>query len=254
MVAFPRWAPLKGSGTEFGALLGGVVLWEGLGHLLALPWLPPFSRTFAALISLIGSGVIIDNLFASLRGLAIGFGFSLVVGLTVGALMARYRKVEYALDIYVNAMIFAPAIVFAPIFFTIFGLSDITRIAVIVLYALFIMVINTFTGMRTVDTALLEMARSFGASERHIFFRILIPASLPVVFAGIRLGMGRAVRGMINGEMFIAFVGLGALAQRFGGQFDASKVLAISLVILVVALFMNWLVQALDHKLTNWAD
>jgi NitT/TauT family transport system permease protein len=248
-------------------MLSGVAIWEALGWLANYPWLPPFSRvvglwpilgigprTAEGLIQLVGSGVIIGNLLESLKGLAMGFGFSLVVGLTVGALMARYRRVEYALDIYVNAMLFAPGIVFAPIFFTIFGLSDITRVAVIVLYALFIMIINTFTGIRTVEPALLEMARSFGANERQIFFRVLLPASLPVVMAGIRLGMGRAVRGMINGEQFIAFVGLGALVQKYGSQFDASKVFALTLVILVVALLANWIVQAIDRRLTGWTD
>lgn len=255
-VILPRryWQPMKGSGTEILALLGGVVVWEALGWIAAYPWLPPFSKVIAALVQLVGSGVVLNNLAESLKSLAMGFGFSLVVGLLVGGLMARYRKIEQALDVYVNAMLFAPGIVFAPIFFTIFGLSDITRVAVIVLYALFIIIINTFTGIRNVDPALLEMARSFGASERQIFFRVLVPASLPVLMAGVRLGMGRSVRGMINGEQFIAFVGLGALVQKYGSQFDASKVFALTLVILVVALAANWVVQAVDRRLTRWAD
>ena len=245
--------PIRGISIELLALLGGVAIWEALGWLLGLSWLPPFSRVVAALFQLIGSGAIVSNLLASLRALLIGFGFSLVVGVLVGSLMARYRRVELALDVYVNAMLFAPAIVFAPIFFTLFGLSEITRIAVVVLYALFVIIINTFTGIRAVDGALVEMARSFGAGERQILFRILLPASLPVLFAGIRLGMGRAVRGMINGEMFIAFVGLGALAQKYGSQFDASRVLAISLVVIIVALVADWIVQAIDRRLTRWA-
>jgi ABC-type nitrate/sulfonate/bicarbonate transport system permease component len=253
-LAAPIWRPLRGSASQLFALLGGAVLWEVLGRLLGLSWLPPFSDVIAALIRLIASGVILGSLAASLQVLAIGFTFSLVVGVLVGALMARYRKVELLLDVYVNAMLMAPSIVFAPIFFTIFGLSDMTRIAVVVLFTLFVIIVNTFTAIRTVDRALIEMATSFGADERRIFLRILLPAALPVIFAGIRLGMGRAVKGMINGEMFIAFVGLGALAQKYGGQFDASNVLAISLVVLVVALVANWLVQIVDRKLTSWAD
>lgn len=260
----PSWSPLKGSSTELLALLAGVVIWEALGWVASYPWLPPFSRVLgltpgpsgqaSGLIQLVGSGVVIQNLLESLKSLAMGFTFSLVVGLVVGALMARYRRVELALDIYVNAMVFAPGIIFAPIFFTIFGLSDITRVAVVVLYAMFIIIINTFTAIRNADPSLLEMARSFGASERLLFFRIMLPASLPVLMAGVRLGMGRSVRGMINGEQFIAFVGLGALVQKFGGQFDATKVFALILVILFVALSANWLVQAVDRRLTRWAD
>ena len=81
-----------------------------------------------------------------------------------------------------------------------------------------------------------------------------MPASLPLIFAGIRLGVGRAVKGMINGEMLIAFVGLGALAQRYGAQFDAAKVFAVAMVVLVIGLVSNSLVQILENRLTRWTE
>lgn len=236
------------------SLLGGAALWEALGWALNLPWLPPFSKVVAALPELIQSGEILANLVVSLRTLAIGFAISLVGGLFVGTMMGLFRRVDQALGIYVNAFLFTPGLVFAPIFFALFHLSDWTRIAVIVKYALFIIIINTATAIRTADPALIEMARSFGATNRQIFLRILLPASLVVLFAGIRLGVGRAVEGMINGEMFIAFVGLGGVVQKYGSQFDASKVLAVTLVILIVALAAGVLVRAADRRMTSWAD
>src|SRR5207247_4957761 len=158
--------------------------------------------------------------------------------------MGRYRYVEKALDVYVHALFVCPSIIFAPIFFAIFGLSDAARIAIIVVYSMFVIVINTATAIRTVDPALVEMGRSFGCSERLIFTRILLPASLPLVFAGIRLGMGRAVKGMINGEMLIAFVGLGAVAQRYGAQVDAAEVFALAMVFPLLGLVLSWLVKS----------
>src|SRR5262249_7338733 len=141
-----------------------------------------------------------------------------------------------------------------PIFFALFHLSDWTRIAVIVKYTVFVIIINTATAIRAADPSLLEMARSFGGSRVQIFTRILLPASLVILFAGIRLGMGRAVKGMINGEMFIAVVGLGGVVQKYGSQFAAAKVLAITLVILIVALVMGALVQIVEKRMTRWAD
>ncbi|HWO40183.1 MAG TPA: ABC transporter permease [Candidatus Eisenbacteria bacterium] len=234
--------------------MGGVAVWEVLGWVLGLQWLPPFSKVLGALIQFIQTGAILANVGASLQGLIIGFGLSLVIGLMIGALMGRYRYVEKALDVYVHAFFICPSIVFAPIFFAIFGLSDAARIAIIVVYSMFVIIINTTTAVRTVDPALVEMARSFSCTERQIFLRILLPASLPLVFAGIRLGMGRAVKGMINGEMLIAFVGLGALAQKYGSQFDAAKVFAIAMVVLMIGLISNWLVQTVENRLTRWAD
>jgi NitT/TauT family transport system permease protein len=239
---------------EILALASGALAWEALGWGLRLQWLPPFSKVVEALLQFLHSGVILANLGSSLQALVLGFGLSLVFGLFVGALMGRYRVVEKAIDIYVHALFVCPSIVFAPIFFAVFGLSDASRIAIIVVYAMFVIIINTSTAIRTVDPFLVEMARSFGCRERQIFFRILLPASLPLVFAGIRLGMGRAVKGMINGEMLIAFVGLGALAQRYGAQFDAAKVFAIAMVVLIVGLLSNALMQMLDNRLTRWAD
>jgi NitT/TauT family transport system permease protein len=236
------------------ALIAGAVLWEVLGWRLGLEWLPPFSKVMEALVQFLGSGVILANLGSSLQGLIIGFSLSLILGLVLGSLMGRYRHVEKAFDVYVHALFVCPSIVFAPIFFAIFGLSDASRVAIIVVYSMFVIVINTATAIRTVDPSLVEMARAFGCRERQIFTRILLPASLPLVFAGIRLGMGRAVKGMINGEMLIAFVGLGALAQRYGAQFDAAKVFAIAMVVLIIGLVSNALVQTLDNRLTRWAD
>ena len=244
----------RDNALELLALLGGAAIWEALGWGLGLQWLPPFSEVVEALMQFVSSGVILANVGVSLQGLAVGFALSLVFGLFLGALMGRYRTVETALDVYVHALFICPSIIFAPIFFAIFGLSDAARIAIIVVYSMFVIVINTATAIRTVDPALVEMARSYGCSERQIFSRILLPASLPLVFAGIRLGMGRAVKGMINGEMLIAFVGLGALAQRYGSQFDAAKVFAIAMVVLIIGLISNWLVQTLDNRLTRWAD
>jgi NitT/TauT family transport system permease protein len=244
---------VRDNALEVLALLAGAAVWEALGWGLGLQWLPPFSKVMEALAQFVRSGAILANLGSSLQGLVIGFGLSLVMGLVVGGLMGRYRYVEKALDVYVHALFVCPSIVFAPIFFAIFGLSDLSRIAIIVVYAMFVIVINTATAIRTVDPSLVEMARSFGCREHQIFARILLPASLPLVFAGIRLGMGRAVKGMINGEMLIAFVGLGALAQKYGAQFDAAKVFAIAMVVLIIGLVTNWFVQTFEHRLTSWA-
>ena len=236
------------------SLAGGIMLWQISGSLLALPWLPPFSKILQALVELIRNGEILANLMVSLRSLAVGFIISLVVGLTVGVLMGLYKRVDQAIGIYVNALLFTPHLVFAPLFFALFHLSDWTRIAVIVKYTVFIIIIDTATAVRSADPSLLEMARSFGATKGQIFRRVLLPASFVLLFAGIRLGMGRAVKGMITGEMFIAFVGLGGLVQKYGSQFDASRVLALTLVILTVALVMGALVQAVDRRVTRWAD
>jgi NitT/TauT family transport system permease protein len=234
------------------SVVAGMLLWEVVGRTLDVSWLPPFSAVIEALFDLIESGELQEAMKDSLVNLGIGFGIALVVGLVVGSLMGRYRLVHDALHGYVYALFVSPTMIFVPIFFALFGLTNGTRIAVIVVYAVFVIIINTDTAVRDVDPSLEEMARSYGAKEYDIFFRVIAPASIPLVMAGIQLGIGRAVKGMINGEMFIALVGLGALSRRYGGRFDAATVFAIVLVVLILALALNRIVRLLDRRFTRW--
>ncbi len=234
------------------ALLVGMVAWEAIGRVLSIQFFPPFSTVVGRLVQLIASGAILGNLTNSLTNLVFGFALSATVGLIVGALMGMYRKVERALDIYIYALLTAPSLVFAPLFFSLFGLDRMTIIAVIFMYAAFFIIINTAATIKAVPSPMVEMGRSYCASDRQLFFEIILPAALPLVMAGLRLGMGRAVKGMINGEMFIAAVGLGQIIIEAQGSFDAATVLAVLLLIIVVALVAIKLVQIVDARLTGW--
>jgi NitT/TauT family transport system permease protein len=236
------------------ALLVGIGIWELAGRLLRYDFLPPFSDVLRTCVDLIASGQILGNLAASLLGLGIGYGLAAVMGVALGVLMGRYRKVEYLFDLYINAFLAAPKIVFVPILFALFGVSRAVQVAVVFLSAFFIIVINTMSAIRSVDAAYIEMARSFGARERQLFWRVLIPGALPLTMAGLRVGMGRAVKGMINGEMFIAVFGLGGLLRTYGSRFDSEKIFAILLVVVVVAFGCSFVVQGVERRLTRWAE
>jgi ABC-type nitrate/sulfonate/bicarbonate transport system permease component len=249
-----------GLGAGFVALLAGAILWEVLARVWDVSFFPPLSVVLVRLVELtapggdISEGVIVNNLVQSVINLIIGFSISAVAGVVIGALMGAYPKVGYALDVYVYALLTAPSLVFAPIFFTVFGATHIreTTIAVIVMYTVFIITVNTSTAIRSVTPSLIEMGRSFGASDRQMFRRVILPSALPLMMAGLRLGAGRAVKGMINGEMFIAIVGLGAVVINLGKRFDAAGVLAVLLVIVAVSLGAVKLVQIIDRRMTAW--
>jgi NitT/TauT family transport system permease protein len=234
------------------SLLVGALGWEALGWLWQVPFFPPLSAVLGRLVEMVGEGKILGNLAQSLSDLAIGFSISVVFGITIGVLMGAYSKVEAALGIYVNALLTAPSLVFAPVFFSMFGLSRATIVAVIVMYSIFIIIVQTTAAMRVAPGDLLEMGRSYCAPRSVLFRRIILPAATPLIMAGVRLGMGRAVKGMINGEMFIAVVGLGKLVIDAGRRFDAESVLAVLIVIVVVAMAAVKLVQLVDARLTSW--
>ena len=235
-------------------LVVGAILWELVGRAAGLSFFPPLSGVVERLAELTAEGKIVGNLVNSLANLAIGFALSATVGIGLGMAMGAYRKAEMALDFYVYALLTAPTLVFAPLFFSVFGPANsrLSILGVIVMYTVFIIIVNTTSAIRNVPAPLVEMGRSYCASERQLFLRIILPAATPLIMAGLRLGMGRAVKGMINGEMFIAIVGLGQVVTAAGGRFDAEGVLAVLLVIITVAMVAVKLVQIVDRRLTGW--
>lgn len=247
--AYERRQTATWSGASLLFLAGA---WETIARVSEFPFLPPITRVLQRLWELIASGQILGNLSTSLTNFAIGLAVCIGVGVPVGIAMGVSRRIRTALDIYVNALLTAPSLVFAPIFFAIFGLGRGAIVSVIITYGLFIIIVSSEGAVKAVQADLVEMATAYGASNRNIVREIVIPSSIPGVMAGIRLGAGRAVKGMINGEMFIAAVGLGAIIIRAGRRFDAETVLAVLIVTIVTALLIGAVIQILDKRLTHW--
>jgi NitT/TauT family transport system permease protein len=236
------------------SLAVGLAAWEVCGRAWDIPFLPPVSTVLLTAARLAVEGEIAADLVNSLRNLALGYGLAVCVGVTAGLVMGRYRKAEYALGPVLAAMLASPKLLFVPVLYAAFGVSRSALVAVIFLSAVFIITANTMSGLRTVDRSIVEMALVFGASRRQLFARVLLPGSLPLTMAGLRLGMGRAVAGMITGEMFITLVGLGAKLRLHGNRFDSATVFAILLVVALVALTCTGLMRAAERRLTHWAD
>lgn len=256
-----RWRRRARFGTEFNrytavsilSLIAGVVVWEILGQTLKLQFLPPASEVLARLWELIRTGEVLPELGNSLSNLALGFVIAAIGGVLIGVAMARLKWLEKALDPYVYAFLTAPTVVFVPIYFAIFALSRWAIVALIIQYAIFIIVVNTITAVKTVDAELVEMSRVFGATrETTIVRKILLRAAAPHIAAGLRLGLGRAIKGMINGEILIAVVGIGGMSSTFGRAFDSAGVLALLVLIIAVALVLDGIAQWLDNKINAW--
>ena len=239
-------------GTNALSILSLAVLWEVAGRSVNSALIPPLSQIGAAWWKMLASGKLLSNLTMSLTTLAAGFFLAVLLGIVVGVLMGRFRAVEHFLDLYVNSLMSAPATAFVPVLILWFGLGVQSRIAVVFLFAVFVIIINTMTGVKQVDSILVEMARSFGAKEREIFFKIILPASMPAIMAGVRLGMGRAVKGMVTAEMLLTLTGIGAMIMQYGSAFATDSLFAVILTILIIAMITMKLVQWVDRRLTGW--
>ncbi|HEX2226651.1 MAG TPA: ABC transporter permease [Candidatus Binatia bacterium] len=238
--------------TNILSIISLILLWEIAGRSFDSSLIPPASKIAAAWWKLLAGGKLLPNLGTSLMTMVAGFVLAVLIGVSIGLLMGRFRAVEHFLDLYINSLMSAPTTAFVPVLIMWFGLGVESRIAVVFLFAVFVIVINTMTGVKQVDHVLLEMARSFGGKERELFFKIILPAALPAILAGIRLGMGRAVKGMVTAEMLLTLTGIGGMIMQYGSSFATDALFAVILTVLVVAMITMKLVQKIDQRLTGW--
>ena len=228
------------------------LVWEAVGRTQNPHLLPPLSRVLTTWIELLLSGQLFQALGVSLQALVLGFLLSVLFGVPLGLLMGRYRRLESFLNIYMTALLTVPMISFIPFLVIAFGLGLHSRVWIVFLFAFVIIVINTTAGVRNVDPTFMEMARSFGAREGELFVKVVLPAALPMVMAGIRLGMGRAVLGMVTSEMILAVVGFGAMLMTFGASFNSPALFATLLTIILLSVALLALVQYVDRRLSPW--
>jgi NitT/TauT family transport system permease protein len=234
------------------ALVGLAVAWELVGRLDASMFLPPLSRVAVTWWQLLEDGTLARAASSSLVSLVKGFVPAAVLGVIAGFAMGRFAVVRYVLDGWVNALMSAPLSALVPILIALFGVRDTVVAATVFMFSFFVIVVNTLTGVRGADRSLVDMARAFGASEVALFGRIYLPAALPAVMLGLRLGVVQAVKGMVVGEMLISLVGLGERLIYYGNTFLITELYAVILSVLLVALLAGHLAQACDRALVRW--
>ena len=204
-----------------------------------------------AFVELVQSGELHEALLNSARSLFAGFALAVLIGVTIGLLMGRYRLVGAALDPYVNALFPTPRIAFIPLVVLWFGLELQAKIIVVCMMSVFPILINTYVGARDVSKSLDEVGRSLCASERTILLRIFLPATLPHILAGVRLGLGQAVGGMVVAEILLAFGGLGSLITAYARSFRPDYLFATILVLVLLGVGLTFLVQFAERKLSR---
>jgi NitT/TauT family transport system permease protein len=233
--------------------LGGLLLvWEILGRLHVSMFLPPVTHIAAVWWKLLNDATLPRAAAGSLTSLVKGFVPAAVLGIILGLVMGRFAIVRDVLAGPVNTMMSAPLSALVPVLIAVFGLRDTVVAATVFMFSFFVIVVNTETGVRGTDRSLVEMARMFGAGELSLFGRVYLPAALPALLLGLRLGAIQAVKGMVVGEMLISLVGLGERLVYYGNTFLITHLYAVIGSVLLVAIVAAQLTQALDRALVRW--
>jgi NitT/TauT family transport system permease protein len=243
--------PLALGILSFAAILA---MWEAGAR---IGWLNPFftsqpTAIARALAAQMGSGELARSVAVSLVEFALGFGAAIAVGLTLGIAAGWFRTVEYALHPYIWFVYSAPLIAFYPLFVLWLGLGAGTVIAISFLLSVMPIAVNTIAGIRGIDPLLLLAARSFGARPHDLLWKVALPASVPMIAAGLRLGVGRALTGVVIAELFVPSGGLGSSIAYNAGLLRTTDMLASLAVIVVIGVICTQALSVVEAKLGSW--
>jgi ABC-type nitrate/sulfonate/bicarbonate transport system permease component len=242
----PRWAITS---LSVAALLA---VWEFFGRDVN-PVFGSFPSAIAlAFVELVRTGQLGTALYESLRPFVVGYGLAIVAGVPLGLVIGRYRVLEAALGIYVTAGYAMPLVALVPLLILWLGLGFAVKAAVVFLMSVFPICINTWLGVTAVPKNLIEVGKSFVASDTVILRRIVLPATLPYIMAGIRLAVGRAVVAMVIAEFFTTISGLGAIIINSANNFDTATMFVPIMVLMVLAIGLNSLIGWVERRVAPW--
>jgi NitT/TauT family transport system permease protein len=230
------------------------VTWEISARVAHLLLVPTFSGTISGVFELIVDPKVWQAFFISNQALVIGFAVAVGLGIPLGLAAARFRRIEGFVDPYLNILLVTPMAALIPILLMSLGIGLASRVFLVVVFAIPVIIVNARAGVRQVDPNLIEMATSFGATEREIWRKILLPGALPAIMTGVRLGLGRGVTGMVIIELLMVAVGIGGLILNYQGRFQANLLYGLVVLVVIEALLLVSAVRAIEARLAPWAS
>src|SRR3954463_741362 len=229
-----------------------ILAWEFFGRDINPVFGSYPSAILDAAIALVKSGKLGKALLESLQPFLVGYVLAIVIGVPLGLVTGRFRTVEAAIGIYITAGYAMPLVALVPLLVLWLGLGFAVKVAVVFLMSLFPIVINTWLGVTAVPKTLIEVGKSFVAPNLVILRRIILPATLPYIMAGIRLAVGRAVVAMVIAEFFTTISGLGAVIINSANNFDTAPMFVPIIVLMVMAIGLNSLIGWVERRVAPW--
>ena len=242
--------------ARYGLLLGFLLIWQVCS---TVGWVnpsifPPLHVIAGALWNGISSGALLDDIAISLQRSGSAFLGAVVVGIPLGLLMGQIRAVEQALDPILQLFRQTSALALYPVFILLLGLGETSKVFVIFWATLFPILLSTIGGVKEVDAKLIEMARTYGASRLTVFRRVVLPASAPAIFVGLRLSATTALLLLIAAEMIGANKGIGFQVMNAQYNFQIPLMFAAIFLLALLGLAANAILLLLQHRVCRWAD
>jgi len=193
-----------------------------------------------------------NDVWVSSQEFAVGYVASIAVGVPLGIAMGWYRRVNALLDPLVSAFYAMPRVALVPLLIIWFGIGMNSKIALVFLGAVFPILISTLAGIRNLDESLIRLARSFGARDRQIFVTVALPGSLPFMLTGLKLAIGRALIGVIVGELIAAQAGIGYMMAKAGATFQTDRVMVGVMLICAAGMVSLEVLRRIEVRFDSW--
>jgi NitT/TauT family transport system permease protein len=238
----------------FVGFFGFLLLWE-LGSRAGVINGFFFSRPTAILaagVTAVQTAEFQEDLRVSFFEFGIGYLAAILVGVPLGLAAGWYRRLQYLLDPWINFLNSLPRFALMPVVVIWVGLGMSSKIVIVFLGAFFAIIIPTIQGVRTVDRRLLDVASSFNASRRRIFVSVVAPATVPFIVTGLRLGIARALIGVVTAELYAATVGLGVFIKKASDTLATDRLLFGVLIFTITGLIGVELIRQFERYFQRW--
>ena len=249
-----RWTRRRNLSIRIASISALVIGWEIGGLFTPQIFFAPFHATVIAFFRMSIDGTLLIASLNSLGVLLAGLALSVVIGVVLGLLMGRYRRFEWMAAPYVNGLYATPTVALLPVVSLWLGLYTAPKVAIVVLLAVFPIIKNIHAGVATLSQELLEPAVSMGATELQISHKVVAPAIIPFLMAGLRLAVGRGIVGLVVGEFFTAQTGLGGVLVRYASNFKTAEMFVPIAVLAAIGYGLTSAVVILQEWLAPWKE
>lgn len=231
-------------------------LWEAAIRVFEVPiyLFPAPSNIFHALVDRLGSGLYIEHAFYTLSEAMLGFLAAAVAGISIGSVIAQFRVVEKTLYPYLIAIQTTPKIAIAPLFIMWFGFGMTSKVIIAAIISFFPILVNVIAGLRSTDVQRIELMRSLRASRWQIFCMVKLPSALPMIFAGLQIGVIFSILGAIVGEFVGSNAGLGNLILQMNFNLDTAGVFGALVCLSAMGITLHLIMQRIQKRLLFWAE
>jgi len=232
-----------------------LTIWELMGGVFQVinpMFMSAPSLIWKAGVQMFVSGEIYNDLYVSGIEFAWGYFLSVIFAVPFGIAIGWYKKLAYTFDPFVNAMNATPRVALLPLVIIWLGIGILSKVGIIFLGAVFPLLINTRDGVKTTPHNLLNAARSFGASEWQIFKSVVLPSTVPFILTGLRLAVGRALIGVMVGELYAATAGIGFMITVAGATFQTDKVFVGVLIFAITGMIATEMLDKVERRFDKW--